>query len=221
MRAYIRYPLVLAIVAALSGSALYATFTGTKSAAEKQEELARVSALKSIFIDGFGATEEVRTEDGKLLHTKVWKGEEKDGPADYYAVEGSAVGYNSSVPIRLLAGFANPGAGEYEKMVLVGWSVTRSEETPGLGEKIKEEAPAYTWAELITGKAGKPAKDRRTEFQKQFADADSGNLYTAEEIALAKDGGEIDAISGATITSRAIVNAIKDAEDKLTRAMQE
>lgn len=80
MNAYIRYPLVLAIVAALSGSALYATFTGTKSAAEKQEELSRVAALKNIFISGFGATEEVRTEDGKLLYTKVWKDERRKAP---------------------------------------------------------------------------------------------------------------------------------------------
>lgn len=104
-------------------------------------------------------------------------------------------------------------------MVLVGWSVTKSEETPGLGEKIKEEAPAYTWAELLTGKAGEPAADRRTDFQKQFADADKGKLYTAKEINLAKDGGEIDAISGATITSRAIVKAIKNAGDNLEKSL--
>ena len=62
-----------------------------------------------------------------------------------------------------------------------GMEVLSHTETPGLGSKITEEA-----------------------FTKQF----EGLL--AEDVAIVKDGGKIDAITGATISSRAAAVAIQD-----------
>jgi electron transport complex protein RnfG len=63
-------------------------------------------------------------------------------------------------------------------------------ETPGLGLKATEEA-----------------------FWKQFLDADS-------TVALRKDGGTIDAISGATITSRAVARGVAEAIRKYSKHLK-
>ena len=63
-----------------------------------------------------------------------------------------------------------------------GISITRHAETKGLGE--------YAASSAETG----------VKFRAQFVGQDAG-------IALTKEGGEIDALSGATITSRSVVNA--------------
>lgn len=63
MNSFIKYPLVLGIVTALSGAALYGTYKGTKKDIEKQESAAKVKALGKIFIDGYGAVEEVKKDE--------------------------------------------------------------------------------------------------------------------------------------------------------------
>ena len=45
--------------------------------------------------------------------------------------------------------------------------------------------------------------------------ADQFGSKVASTLAVKKDGGQIDAITSATITSRAVCNAIKDAAKKL------
>ncbi|MBN1256907.1 MAG: FMN-binding protein [Planctomycetes bacterium] len=224
MISFIRYPLVLGVVAALSGLALYGTYSSTKAGIAKQEALARSKALEKIFLSGYGEIEEVLGEKGALLYTKVWLGQ-KNGEPDFYAIEGSAIGYNSAVPVRLMAGFTNPQKpnseyGNKAGYLLVGWSVTRSEETPGLGENIKEVAPACSIAEVITSNVHEQGADKRTGFQKQFADPATGKVYTATELKLSKDGGPIDGISGATITSRAVIGALQDADAKLKAVLE-
>ena len=66
---------------------------------------------------------------------------------------------------------------------IIGISVTANEETPGLGSKVSEDS----FLDMLKGKTG--------------------------EIKVTKDGGEIDAISGATKSSRAIT-------DGATRAIE-
>jgi RnfABCDGE-type electron transport complex G subunit len=231
MSIYLKYPLVLGLVAAVSGLALYGTYYVTADAIEKEEAAARSRALGRIFWWGFGATEEVQdpaAEMEKTLYTKVWPEgvREPSGPPAYFAVPGRAVGYNASVPVTLMVGFANPEA-EVERAagregyVLLGWSVVKSEETPGLGEQIKSLQPDASLAELLTGTAPEPRPDKRTPFQRQFYNPQADRVYTAGEVALAKDGGPIDAISGATITSRAVVRAVRDARERLVAARRE
>ncbi len=70
---------------------------------------------------------------------------------------------------------------EFNNDIMTGASVTTHKETPGLGAKIKSE----------------------DSFSAQFK-----NKATGYNFNLDKDGGEIDSISGATISSRAVSNAV-------------
>jgi len=67
---------------------------------------------------------------------------------------------------------------------VIKYTIIESKETPGLGDKAA---------------------------QPQFADQFAGR--TADELQVNKDGGTIQAISGATITSRAVTKAVKNAVD--------
>ena len=73
-----------------------------------------------------------------------------------------------------------------DKKTVISYKVLAASETPGLGMKLKTP-----------------------EFTGQFAGKDGRALKVK------KDGGEIEAITSATITSRAVCRAIADAQRKL------
>ena len=73
-----------------------------------------------------------------------------------------------------------------DKKTVISYKVLQASETPGLGMKLKTP-----------------------EFTGQFAGKDGSSLKVK------KDGGEIEAITSATITSRAVCKAIADAQSKL------
>ena len=73
-----------------------------------------------------------------------------------------------------------------DKKTLISYKVLTATETPGLGMKLSTP-----------------------EFAGQFAGKDGTSL------SVKKDGGEIEAITSATITSRAVCRAIADAKKKL------
>ena len=73
-----------------------------------------------------------------------------------------------------------------DKKTVISYKVLQASETPGLGMKLKTP-----------------------EFAGQFAGKDGSSLKVR------KDGGEIEAITSATITSRAVCKAIADAQSKL------
>lgn len=71
---------------------------------------------------------------------------------------------------------------------IVGIKILHQLETPGLGTKIEE-----------------------ADFQAKFLNK------TTEQLAVKKDGGEIESITGATISSRAVTNSVKSGIQKLER----
>lgn len=73
-----------------------------------------------------------------------------------------------------------------DRKTVISYKVLAASETPGLGMKLKTP-----------------------EFADQFRGKDGSSLKVK------KDGGEIEAITSATITSRAVCRAIEDAQRKL------
>ena len=113
--------------------------------------------------------------------------------AEYYAVRFSC-GLINALPYAVALSFAR-GLGwmafavfgfKPDKKTVVCYRTLAASETPGLGMKLKTP-----------------------EFAGQFAGKDGRSLKVK------KDGGEIEAITSATITSRAVCRAIADAQSKL------
>ncbi|PVY69633.1 electron transport complex protein RnfG [Tamilnaduibacter salinus] len=84
--------------------------------------------------------------------------------------------------INLLVGIDRSGD-------VLGVRVTRHQETPGLGDKIET---------------------RKSDWVRDFAGKELGQP-PAEEWTVAKDGGAFDQFTGATITPRAVVHAVREA----------
>jgi Na+-translocating ferredoxin:NAD+ oxidoreductase subunit G len=83
-------------------------------------------------------------------------------------------------------------AGFTNENLIYGTSVLEHKETPGLGDKIDRKKS--DWSEL------------------QFNGKDPENF----RLKVKKDGGDVDAITAATITARAFCDAIQRAYDELT-----
>ncbi len=215
MSAFIRLPLTLAAVAAAAAGALALTYETSREAIEEQKLAMEQKALAAIFRDGFARapSRNVALETGETVKLyEVFLAEDDTAPSAY-AVTATGRGYNSGVPIELLVGFVRARDGE--GWLVAGWAVVKSEETPGLGEKIKDRKAPATWLE--GGPFAEPPADfdPRTHFQKQFAGRDP------KQLGLEKDGDAqgLDAITAATITSRGVVQAVRNAHRKLTAAL--
>jgi len=85
-------------------------------------------------------------------------------------------------PIRLLVGITTAG-------VITGVRVVSHRETPGLGDVVEIE---------------------RSDWLRGFDDLSMGNP-PEKRWAVKQDGGDFDQFTGATITPRAVVNAVRDA----------
>lgn len=139
-----------------------------------------------------GATEEKieeaeRTELYRTL-SEIFPGAQFSEEDGHYACleNGGVVGYAMVVEERGFGGKMKVVVGISEEGKVVGVRVVSHSETPGLGSKITEE-----------------------EFLAQFGGK------RLEEILLKKDGGEIEGVTGATISSRAVVRAVRSGLENL------
>jgi electron transport complex protein RnfG len=183
----LRLVLTLAIAGLLSGIAIIAIYESTLPTitANKAREL-REAVFK--VLPGVSRMQALVFRDGELV---VVPEPEKDEPVVYggydeqggfvgYAMPGAGPGFQDT--IKLLYGY-KPG-----EQIIVGMEILESRETPGLGDKIYKDA----------------------DFVSEF-DA----LSVEPEIVTVKKGtgtqpNEVDAITGATISAKAVVRIINE-----------
>ncbi len=124
-----------------------------------------------------------------------------------YAASGEAHGYGG--PIIVMVGL-DPAA-----EAIIGLEIVTQSETPGLGTRVNDLPARRTWLGLLRGQPpddpGKPVPP----FLKQFYGLKAG------EIQLKQSGGpgKIEAITGATISSRAVTNAVAAAVARIQSAV--
>jgi len=157
------FPIIfLTIVVLVSVALVTWTDSITKEEIARQEEQQLLEMLEEMFSD----MDRYTFEDG--IYT-IYSDETEIG----YAFLAVGKGYGGD--INILVGLEND-------MTIKAVTITKQEETPGLGSRI-------------TG----------SSFTSQFAGLNS------ENIALKQNGGEIDAITGSTISSGAVVDAVRAA----------
>lgn len=221
MDKFFRLSFVLLAVAAVATGILAATHQLTAPAIAEGAKQESAKALKGIFFDGFARAEpRTATVGGETVEYYAVFTRAADQEPDFYALAGKGLGYNKSVPVELLVGFANPakkdvilpGKEKYPagKLVCAGWKVVKSQETPGLGENARQEQADFTWWDFLTDGCSEPLSDRRTPFQRQFAGREPGTLVVKTNV---------DIITGATFTTNAVVDAVKDAAGKLEKIL--
>ena len=190
----------LGLIAAICGLIIVTAYKGTYDAVQENKRIAVERAVFKVIPAAKSIVEYWAMADNKIEKVdaggtapatgsgaiKFFAGYDENGKLAGIAAEGAAKGYSDYV--RIL--FAYDPA----KAAVTGFGVVSSRETPGIGDKILTDKPFL---------ANFPLE----------AKADKGAL--ANEIRAVKNGSktkpwEVDAIAGATITSRAVAKGIND-----------
>jgi len=196
---WIKFPLTLFIVTVISAAslaALYAVTLPKKLAMQKKIEQA---ALKVVMPEATSFdVKQARIGEHRFTYRVAKKGGDVLG----YVAQGQATGYSSILKVMV---------GVDKDFVIQGIKVLYQKETPGLGDKVDEILSKKTWGTIIAGTS--PDEGHlRPWFQTQFNE----KKYPVK---VQKDGGQIEAITGATISSRAVCNAVDQALAKIKKAL--
>ena len=175
---FVKPILVLSIICLVTSSLLAFTNNATAPVIKENEVATATASRRAAFPHAdTSKPAEGLTSDNV---TEVYKADNGAG----YVITAQAKGYGGQVPV--MVAFNADGN-------IAAVKFLDNDETPGLGQKVKD-----AW------------------FGEQFAGRQSD-----VSLALAKNGGDVDAISGATISSTAAVNALNGAMEMYKEAVKQ
>jgi len=186
-----RFVLVLFLVNLVAAAILAGVYTVTRPKIEAQKKMAEAEALREVMPESVGNRLE-KVEDGDAGYWKVFK-DENYRPSGYVFI---AKKYGYSSVIETMVGIKRDGS-------ITGVRILNQNETPGLGAKIVEILSDKTLKSALKGLfSGKkePEKNILPYFTEQFKGVNVKNI----------DISNIDAITGATISSKAVVESIRE-----------
>ncbi|HDS09245.1 MAG TPA: RnfABCDGE type electron transport complex subunit G [Firmicutes bacterium] len=202
MKDYIRFTGVLFLISCIAALSLAGVYKATKPNIDKQTELEKAEALKTIFGDFDTGNEpfEFILENGR----KVKEIKDKNGNLLGYAFEVVGKGFSSN--IRITVGMKDDGT-------IIGIKVTYQEETPGLGARMNEvKSNKYLWTFWKKDLEEGPSLPT---FQNDFKGKRFINLTLTKSGDINDTTPEIEAITGATITSKAVLDAVQKGCEEL------
>lgn len=205
---------VLGLVCVLAAVGLGLVAGATHERIEAEVEKAGRDALTRVHPDATRFQDRTaRVGNDTLVYYEAY---DKDGALIGYACEGHATGYSST--IKLTVGL------DPELTTITGVRITSQQETPGLGANcVKGGTQKYIW-QIFSSSTGASSSSAAAssssngahaaaDWQGQFGQR-SLDLFVRE----GKSYYGVDALSGATITTNAVVRAIQDAVETLYRA---
>lgn len=193
--------LTLGIIAMLSGFFVVLTVQLTADRIAANEQRALENAVFAVLPDATSSRNFLLDESGlqplgddEIARANVFAGYTAEGELAGVAMEGSARGYQDVV--KVLYGYA------LDSECVIGMTVLQSTETPGLGDKVSTDP------------------DFLANFDCLEARVNEEGTAMANEIVPVKNGNktqpwQIDGISGATVTSFAVGNAIRESTNEL------
>lgn len=196
MKNILRFVIVLFLVNLVAASILAGVYRLTKPRIEAQEALVREEALKEVMPESVGDRIEAVSEE----YWKVYKGLSSKERGHIFI----AKKYGYSSVIETMVGMKTDGT-------ITGVAILNQNETPGLGAKIVEIVSDKTIIKAIKGIFSKekgPEKDLSPYFTEQFKERSVKSI----------DISNIDAITGATISSKAVVDSIKSKGSEILNA---
>ncbi len=194
----LRYALVLLIVCGASGASVGWVYAVASPRIAKLKEQALRGSLSTAF-----PGKDLVFQDADLGGDGEprWTVKDAGGATIGACAVAKARGYASD--IEVLVGVGLDGA-------VKGVRIMSSKETPGLGEKIREVEAKVTLVDMIMGKGpAEPGEPDIPWFLKQYIGKRSGDMNLTKGKGPGPD--RIDAITGATITSRAVTEAVRRA----------
>jgi electron transport complex protein RnfG len=194
MNNILRFALVLFLVNLVAASILAGVYYVTKSKIEAQEKLVREEALKEVMPESVGDQLEPVEKNKEVKYWKVYKGS-GDRVAGYIFI---AKKYGYSSVIETMVGMKSDGT-------ITGVRIISQNETPGLGAKIVEIVSDRTIFKAI-----KEMFTREKKLEKKLAPYFTEQFKGLDIKKINLSNPKIDTITGATISSRAVIDSIRE-----------
>lgn len=209
-----RSVLTLTTVACAAATCLFFCHAATQGAVEKQQQAALLEALRLV-LPMAAPAELVERGAGE---ERYWRWQ-RDGQILGYAYLAAAPAYSSV--LRFMVGVDAEGA-------IVGLRVLYQAETPGLGARMQEAASHRTlWQAIVgTGEGGETGAPARPWFELMFEGLRPGTVIAIrrdrewtglsdDERAALRAANAVTAISGATISTRAACDAVRQGFERI------
>jgi len=215
----IKPTLVLVIVAFISSLVLSHIDKITKPDILRQAQEKQDRAL-ALVLPGYKISKK-ETVTIRTQTFQYWIAEKQTdgGVKKAYAFEATSPGYSGDV--KSMVGIDEEGT-------LLGLSILKQTETPGLGARCEEIATSVTLLGFLKGKTPPPDEITQPWFQYQF-----NGLSLTKPVEIAKRGdwnpslkdeliaqNSITAITGATITGKAVITGLTSAKALLDEALK-
>ena len=193
MKNILRFTLVLFLVNFVAASILAGVYLITKPEIDKKQKIVEEKALRQVMPESIGDRVELAKETKDTKYWKVFKGQNRTVRG--YIFIAKKYGYSSL--IETMVGMKRDGT-------ITGIKILKQNETPGLGSKIIEVISDKTILKALKDMFSKE-KHEEKEILPYFTEQFKG--LNVKKIGLSRYG--IEAITGATITSEAVVSSIK------------
>lgn len=186
----------LGLVAAVAAGLLALVYSSTAEAISINQDKKTNEALKQVLptFDNVQSDDDMMLESAKGWPIKFYVARKGDEVVGYAGEVVTPEGFSGDVTVMV----GLNADGSVRKVI-----VTNQTETPGLGTAITDRKIKKTIVDVIKGGAeaiGLPPNNYLDQYENRKAD---GAAW-----AVVKDGGDVDAKTGATITSRAVCGAV-------------
>ena len=198
MRENLKYILTLSLICMVMASLLSGVYFLTRSKILEQKAHEGKQALKEVCPKA-GYFEPI-VENGKVIYFKAYESADKDKLLGY-AFRTEAQGYSSV--IEAMAGMDKQGR-------ITGVKILAQNETPGLGAKISEVLVKRTLWEAIKELFSREKKSAELTDEPWFCAQFKGK----------KINDDIQAITGATISSQGLIDSVRERAKEVLRYEQ-
>ncbi|MDR2040969.1 MAG: RnfABCDGE type electron transport complex subunit G [Tannerella sp.] len=195
---FINMLLALAGVSLLAAAALASVYSLTEAPIAASRTAGQQRAVKEVLPPHERLDEPEKVEVENLGTFEIYRAYDGDRFAGAAVTSFSRKGFNGE--IKIMVGFDEQG-------LITGYSVLEQKETPGLGTKIVE------WFKPAV-QVKKSLLERLTGYEASSGGRNNsiiGKNPALDALTVAQDGGEVDAITAATISSRAFLEAVRQA----------
>jgi Na+-translocating ferredoxin:NAD+ oxidoreductase subunit G len=209
MRDVLKLTVLLTVVCLLNGLALGLVYEVTRGAIARTAARTVAESLKLVVpqADRFSETRECSLAGGRAIAYR--EAYSRSGELIGYALASERQGYQSV--LKVLVGINPQG-------VIQGVKVLEQAETPGLGSRIDElkvSETIWTCIANLFKKKNAGAANQRPWFQEQYRGLTAGEITLLRP---SQGGKGIHALTGATITSRALTQAVRDSIEAFLKA---
>jgi len=186
----LKLSVTLTAICLVAASALAVSYRLTKPTIDERARADKLVALRVVLP---AAAKFSDRKSGPEID--YYEGRDGSGNLVGYAFSGEAKGYSSNISVMV---------GVDPEGTITGIKILDQKETPGLGTQAVDVPASRTFWQALFGR-GEKSPPGRPPFQEQFA----GKTVARLRVVRGKTDTEIEALTGATITSRAVTDAVK------------